>query len=51
MKSPKLQVVGIEEGKEAQIKSPENIFNKIIKEIFPSLRNELPIKLQKHMEQ
>lgn len=51
MKSPKLQIVEREEGKETQIKSPENIFNKILEEIFPNLRNELPIKLEKHIEQ
>ena len=34
------------EGEERQIKSPENIFNKIIEENFPNLKNDIPMKVQ-----
>ena len=34
------------EGKEVQLKSTENIFNKIIKENFPNLKKDMPIKIQ-----
>ena len=36
----------IEEGEELQIKGPENIFNKIIEENFPNLKNDIPMKVQ-----
>ena len=29
-----------------QIKGPENIFNKIIEENFPNLKNDIPMKVQ-----
>jgi hypothetical protein len=31
---PNLRITGIEEGEDSQLKSPENIFNKIIEQIF-----------------
>jgi hypothetical protein len=30
MRRPNLRIIGIEESEEAQLKGPENIFNKII---------------------
>ena len=41
-----LRIIGIEEGEELQIKGPENIFNKIIEENFPNLKNNIPMKVQ-----
>ena len=35
---PNLRKIGIKEGEESQLKDPENIFNKVIGENFPSLR-------------
>ena len=46
IKKPNLRIIGIEEGKELQIKGPENIFNKIIEENFPNLKNDIPMKVQ-----
>ena len=36
----------VEEGEQLQIKGPENIFNKIIEENFPNLKNDIPMKVQ-----
>jgi hypothetical protein len=41
-----LRIMGIEEGEETKIKDTENIFNKTIKESFPNLYKEIPIKEQ-----
>ena len=43
---PNLRIIGVEEGEELQIKGPENIFNKIIEENFPNLKNDIPMKVQ-----
>ena len=42
MKWPNLRIIGIEEGEEVQLKSTENIFNKII-----NLKKDMSIKIQK----
>ena len=47
MKRPKLKIIGIEEGEESQLKGPENIFNKIIEENFPNLKEEMVIMYKK----
>ena len=39
MKRTNLRIIGIEEGEEIQLKGTENIFNKIIEENFPNLKN------------
>ena len=44
MKRPNLRIIGIK-GEEHQLKSKENIFNKIIEENFPNLKKEMPIKI------
>ncbi|KAK7828619.1 hypothetical protein U0070_007143 [Myodes glareolus] len=44
IKKANLRIIGIEEGEELQIKGPENIFNKIIEENFPNLKNNIPMK-------
>ena len=46
MKRPSLRIVGIEEGKELQLKGTENIFNKTIEENFPNLKKDVPMKVQ-----
>ena len=46
MKRPNLKIIGIEEGEESQLKGTENIFNKIIEENFPNLKEEMVIKVQ-----
>ena len=46
IKKPNLRIIGVEEGEELQIKGPENIFNKIIEENFPNLKNDIPMKVQ-----
>jgi hypothetical protein len=46
MKRPNLRIIGIEENKDSQLKGPENVFNKIIKENFPNLKKEIDIKVQ-----
>ena len=43
---PNLRIIGVEEGEELQIKGSENIFNKIIEENFPNLKNDIPMKVQ-----
>ena len=44
-KTPNLRVIGVEEG-ELQMKGQKNIFNKIIEENFPNLKNDIPMKVQ-----
>jgi hypothetical protein len=46
MKWPRLSTIGIEEGKDTQVHGPKNNFNKIIKENFPNLKKEIPIRVQ-----
>jgi hypothetical protein len=36
MKSPNLRTIGIEEKEDSWLKGPENVFNKIIEETFPT---------------
>jgi hypothetical protein len=38
MRRPNLRIIGIEEGEDSQLKGPLNIFNKIIEENFPNLK-------------
>jgi hypothetical protein len=38
MKRQNLTIIGIEENKDSQLKGPENVFNKIIEENFPYLK-------------
>ena len=45
IKRPNQRIVGVEEEK-LQINGPENIFNKIIEENFPNLKNNIPMKVQ-----
>jgi hypothetical protein len=46
MRRPNLWIIGIEESKDSQLKRPVNIFNKVIKENFPSLKKEMTMNIQ-----
>jgi hypothetical protein len=46
MRRPNLRIIGIDENEDFQLKGPVNIFNKIIKENFPNLKNEMPMNIQ-----
>ena len=39
MRGPNLRIIGIEESEDSHLKGPVNIFNKIIEENFPKLKN------------
>ena len=41
-----LRIIGIEENKDAHLKGPVNIFNKIIEENIPDLKKEMPMNMQ-----
>jgi hypothetical protein len=45
MRRPNLPIMGIEEGEEIQIKSIDNLFDKIIAESFPNLEKERVIQV------
>jgi hypothetical protein len=46
MRRSNLRIIGIEENKDAHLKGPVNIFNKIIHENFPKLKKEMPMNMQ-----
>jgi len=46
MRRSNLRIIGIEESEDSQFKGPVNIFNKIIQEIFPNLKKEMPINIK-----
>ena len=46
MRMPNLQIIGVDENEDFQIKGPANIFNKIIEENFPNLKKEMPMNIQ-----
>jgi hypothetical protein len=46
MKRSNLRIIGIEESEDSQFKGPANIFNKIVEENFPNLKEEMPINIQ-----
>ena len=45
MRRPTLQIIGVDE-KDFQLKRPANIFNKIMEENFPNLKNDMPMNIQ-----
>jgi hypothetical protein len=47
MRRPNLQIIGVDEYEDFQVKGPANIFNKIIEENSPNLMKELPMNIQK----
>jgi hypothetical protein len=44
IKRPNLRIIGIEEGEKLQAKGIQNIFNKIIIEIFPDLKKVFQVQ-------
>jgi hypothetical protein len=46
MRKPNLRKIGVEVSEDSQLKGPVNIFNKIIEENFPNLKEEMPINIQ-----
>jgi hypothetical protein len=46
MRRPNLQIIGVDENEDFQLKGPANIFNKIIEENFPNLKKEMPRNIQ-----
>jgi hypothetical protein len=46
MRRPNLWIIGVDENEYFQIKGPANIFNKIIEENFPNLKNDMPMNIQ-----
>ena len=46
MRRPNLRIIGVDENEDFQLKGPANIFNKIIEENFPNLKNEMPMNIQ-----
>ena len=46
MRRPNLQIIGVDENKDFQLKGPGNIFYKIIEENFPNLKKDMPMNIQ-----
>lgn len=46
MERSNLRIIGTEVKEKYQLKSPETIFRKTIKENFPNLKRDMPIKVQ-----
>jgi hypothetical protein len=46
MRRPNLQIIGVDENEDFQLKGPTNNFNKIIEENFPKLKKEMPMNIQ-----
>jgi hypothetical protein len=46
MRRPNLLIIRVDENKDFQVKEPANIFNKIIEENFPNLKNDMHMNIQ-----
>ena len=46
MRRPNLQIIGVDENEDFQLKGLANIFNKIIEENFPNLKKDMPKNIQ-----
>jgi uncharacterized coiled-coil protein SlyX len=46
MRRPNLWIIGVDENEDFQLKGSANIFNKIIDENFPNLKNDIPMNIQ-----
>ena len=46
MRRPKLQIIGVDENEDFQLKWPVNILNKVVEENFLNLKKEMPINIQ-----
>ena len=42
MTIPNLQIIGVDENEDFQLKGPANIFNKIIEGNFPNIKKKYP---------
>jgi predicted nucleic acid-binding Zn-ribbon protein len=49
MRRPNLQIMGVDENEDFQLKGPANVFNKII-ENFPNLKKNMPMNIQEAYE-
>jgi hypothetical protein len=47
IKRPNLRIMGIEEGEDMQAEGICNISNKIVRENFPNIKNDVPISYRK----
>ena len=45
MRGPNVQIIGVDEKEDFQLKGPVNIFNKIMEENFPNLKKEMSINI------
>jgi hypothetical protein len=50
IKRPNFRIIGIEDREEVQGKGMHNMFNKIITENFPNLEKDIPIKMQRGLQ-
>ena len=46
MRRPNQRIIGVDENEDFKLKGPANIFNKIIEENFPNLKNDMPMNIQ-----
>jgi hypothetical protein len=46
MRRPNLQIIGVDENEDFQLKGPAKIFNNIIEENFPNLKKAMPMNIQ-----
>jgi hypothetical protein len=46
MRKPNLQIIGVDENEDFQLKELANIFKKIIEENLPNLKNDMPMNKQ-----
>ena len=46
MRRPNLQIIGVDDNQDFQLKGPANIFNKSIEENFPKLKKDMPMNVQ-----
>jgi hypothetical protein len=46
MRRPNLRIIGVDENEDFQLKGPANIFNKIIEENFPNLKERNAMNIQ-----
>ena len=46
MRRPNQRIIGVDENEDFQLKGPANIFNKMIEESFPNLKNDMPMDIQ-----
>jgi wobble nucleotide-excising tRNase len=46
IRGPNLRIIGVDENEDFQLKGPAYIFNKMVEEIFPNLKKEMPMNIQ-----